>query len=122
FNGTYGRLLLVCMLVHTPLNALFLMMLCYSPMSAVGQASACAITLGQIIVLWLISYFSALLSLKIHRPAKVFLRLVVKCKKRRTHWSLRSQLKLATYVEQFHTTNLYTVNYGKGCGKITLAS
>ena len=50
-----------------------------------------------------------------HKPVKTIMNLNIKST---NVWQLKHQLKLVRYIDQFHTTNLYTVNYGK-YGKIT---
>lgn len=117
FNENYGMLIFTFIL----LNALYLMVLFFTQLSSSSRIFIISIILMQIFFLLLISYFDALIALKIHKPAKVFLSLSIRTKKK-PHWSLANQLRLLQYLEQFHTKNLYTVTYGRAFGKITLQS
>lgn len=121
-NRIYGNVFFAFTLLNTPFNAVFFMtLLLAGNQLTIPVYLFLVLHIGvQIISLLNITFFSILLSINLHRPARKLFALPAKSLA--THWCLSFRLKLSRYLEQFHTVNLYTVNYGKFGGKITYTS
>lgn len=122
FNRIYGNVFFAFILIVTPFHAIFLMtlLLTREELTTEGRFFLGILLLMQMIFMASIAFFSIRVSLKLDRPAKKFLPLPAKSLTYR--WRLLSRFKLSLYLEQFHTLNPYTVNYGKFGGKITYQS
>lgn len=121
FNANYSMIISSFFLLNTPLNALILIMLILNDLPGSSLRSIFMVALQQMNFLLLVSCFGALITLRLHKPTKIFFSLWVKSK-RKLNWNLSAQLKLLCYLEQFHTKNLFTLFYGKAFAKITLQS
>src|SRR5699024_6289081 len=117
-NTVYGRIMLIMLIVCLPTNAIIWMMLVIKPLNFLTMVRILPLGLMQITGIFILHYFCATVIFKLHRPAKRFIAISIKGQQQ---GNLRALLKLHRYIEQFHTTNQYTVQYGR-YGKITLQS
>ncbi len=118
-NGLiYGKALFLYLLLNIPANAVFIMMLIFSPMKLFTYCVFCVVVLLQLAVVFAVHLFTAFLSIKFHSPVKRIMQFQVKSKPMK---GLNNQLKLIFYIEQMHTSKPYTINYGK-FGGITFSS
>src|SRR5699024_4745840 len=119
-NRTHGLTTSNFIMINCPLNALLIMVLVSGKFNLKTGLIMFLIGLNQAFVLFGTQLFLALLGRLLHKPAKPFLALSVRCSKFGS-LDLRTRLKLTRYLEQFHSVNQYTVNYGR-YGKITFQS
>lgn len=122
-NRIYGNGLLSFILLNLPIKATILMSLLLNRSSYKPQVQlymAIAVFLQKLFTL-VIAFYPIQMSLKLHAPSKKLLGLPAGKPSTAKYWALRFQLKLSQYLEQFHTFNLYTLNYGK-FGRIRYSS
>src|SRR5699024_6742976 len=97
-------------LVGMPTNAMMLMVLLTQPLSLFKKFILLTLVIFEMLFLFVVHFFSAHITLKLHRPAKSLIAVLMVGKK---IGPLEHKLKLMRYIETFHTKNPYTVSYGK---------
>ncbi len=123
-NRIYGSVMFLFQIINMPFNPVLLILILNNKLNPRLSFIASLIFMNQICYIFLVSFFAVKLSVKLHKPVKKF----IKCSQRLSkNWSFKWRLKLSQYIEYFHTTNLYTVNYGnkgkityRSCGKVSL--
>jgi len=120
-NRVYGPMLFGFQSINLPLNALIAMLLMSGRVESYKLKLALNLILAdQVLIIFVVHLFVAILGARFHRPVKQFVSCSVKCSRRLAR-NMLVQQKLVRYIELFHTENLFTVNYGN-YGKITFAS
>lgn len=117
-NRIYGRALFFYLIISSPSNAAFIMLLTYVPLATPIKLVFCILILAQLAVVFLVHFVCALLTVKLHKPAK---RMMAFYLSSRQLPDLISRWKLAVYIEQFHSTKPYALQYGR-FGNISFAS
>ncbi len=118
-NRVYGVVTFAFILSNIPSNAILVVML-LTVRPAPG-AFVVLVLLVQSFFLLFVLVVGAQIGPLFAGPAKPIIRLTFSSSHLWTVWTLGSRLKLTFYIEQFHSGNQYTANYGK-YGKITFAS
>lgn len=112
-NRIYGVAILGYMLINMPLNAILMMMLLMGKLKRSLIMVVVILAATQMLIIFVINLFCAILSRQLHRPAKCILRLSIRESEGRLRWLSRVRLKMAFYIERFHTKNEFTVTFGK---------
>lgn len=127
-NRVYGAAFFVYIVINMPLNALLIMML-----NKTGQIVGRVLRIGsavyvvvQLFLIFAVTCFFAKVSTKFHKTVKRVIRssvegLTVNEKSTTPFWPLKSRLKLARYIETFHTSKQFTLKYGQ-YGSVTFSS
>lgn len=131
-NLTFGKSIFAYMIVNMPLSSLLLMML------LLGKLNSKKVVVKALIIFFvsaefgsivIISLICAILSQKLHRPVKRFFRLIFKPAQSSQKVALTIQMRVAAYIEFFHTENRFALSYGRmgkitfgSCGKVRLTS
>ena len=122
-NRVYGVVTFVFILSNIPSNAIMVVMLLLTVRPTPG-AFVVLVLLVQSFFLLFVLVIGARIGPLFAGPAKPIMRLTFASSQIWNvwnFWTLGSRLKLTFYIEQFHSGNQYTANYGK-YGKITFAS
>ncbi|KAJ6221061.1 hypothetical protein RDWZM_006873 [Blomia tropicalis] len=115
----FGQMFFLYLLFNYPSNAIFVIMISlYDFPSNLTKILIINIAIIQLAFLIFIHYGLAKWSKLIHAPAKKMMKLVAPINGK---VNLSMKLRLAHYVEHFHTINIYAPTYGK-YGKMTLNS
>ena len=117
-NRLYGPALFVFILFGMPTNAKMVISLLTQRLSPQNKLIIIILALFQLSVIFVIHFFSALITVKLHQPAKTFFKISFASKRIK---SIKMKLKLCRYIEQFCSNNTYSVTYGK-YGKISYVS
>ena len=124
-NRLYGPSIFGFMLINVPLNAILVMMLLLGRLKLALVPVVFCLVAVQMLIIFAINLAGAVLSRQLHRPAKKILRLSLLSQSLGVKWlkwqQFRLQLRMALYIERFHTKNQFTVNYGRH-GRITFES
>lgn len=122
-NRVYGVVTFAFILSNIPSNAIMVVMLLLTVRPTPG-AFVVLVLLVQSFFLLFVLVIGARIGPLFAKPAKAIMRLTFASSQIWNvwnFWTLGSRLKLTFYIEQFHSGNQYTANYGK-YGKITFAS
>ncbi len=140
-NRVFGLALLLFTLINLPLNALLIMMLLFGQVLQKSmKVIVCLFVAAQLGFTFAITFFSAVLAIRLHQPVRRCLSLTAKGmglqwvgvkvvvvlgekdqslgnnNRRRGQWrclwTLPHRLKLLRYIEAFHSDRQFTVNYG----------
>lgn len=120
-NRFYGTAIAVFLLLQCPLNVLLAVALLAR---GTAERTSAWLTVAYIvfslqwIFIFVIHFFCITVCEKLHLPAKPLMRLFVRSKG--VH-RVCERLKMVAYLEQFYTSNVFTVTYG-GFGKISYSS
>lgn len=148
-NRVAGLAIFGFVMTNLPMNALIILMLAKGAIASENMrritVAFVAVQLGFIFAL---TFFFAMLSLKLHRPVKLVMgcsvaeirekkeerekrivdgnllhkrMLKIQVQKQIRRWPLPDRLKLHRYIETFHTERQFTVQYGR-YGAVTFAS
>lgn len=116
-NTIYGQALLLVLLVGLPTSAIFIMVLSTYSIEIIFKVAILLAVGFSLFLMFILHYYIVKLSCKMHKPAKYLLS--ANCQ-RQSSVNNRDKLRLANYLEQFHTTKSYT-SYGP-YGSCTLVS
>lgn len=119
-NRIYGTAIQLFLLINCPLNSLLMVALFMDVFANHLLVLVYIILAIQMTFIFVIHFFCITVCTKFHTPAKAFIYLFVHSKLVK-FYCVRERLKLANYIEQFHTKNVFTVTYGR-YGKITYQS
>src|SRR5699024_2626879 len=105
----YGYAFLVYILVSCPTNTTLITMLAFRKMSIVLHLGILVVVWNQLLFIFVVHIFAAVLSEKIHKPAKPLISFFVHSSR---NLNFRTKIKLHFYIEQFHSKKLYGLTYG----------
>lgn len=115
-----GKIMLILVVVHTPINAFLLMSLITGRIGLNAYPIAIPMMGGQLMALLLFHYVTTRYSHKIHAHSKPLIALYVRHGTRGQR-GCRMQYRMSEYIERFHCTNRYGITYG-GVALISLSS
>lgn len=117
-NAIYGKALLLVLLVALPTSAIFIIVSLTYAIEIIFKVSILLAVGFSLFLMFIVHYYFVTLSWKMHKPAKYLLS--GKCQEPSSA-TWRAKLRLATYIEQFHTSNPFTT-YGRygSCTLVTL--
>lgn len=117
-NAVYGFVFFLFTSLTLPINAIFTMLMLFGQVTGNYRVLVVIFVIHQVFFV-VFSFIAAIgLSEQFHRPAKRLIGLFVKSPAVR---QFRFRLRLAEYIERFHTNNHYGANFG-GSGKISWQS
>lgn len=118
-NHTFGQVYFSFLVLNCPSNAFLIISLLFSRKTNFSmQVMFFTITITQIFFIFIVHYIIACQFCRIHSPAIFFFSVMIKAKAIKSFFV---KMKLAHYLERFHTNNQYGFALGK-CGTISYSS